>query len=699
MQARANDGNGNLAWVYVWRDEQPFAFNAASGGESYSDNNAAVGTSPGTTAFKAKSGDTGGLESGFIYHNVSIVNRAPTVSASAASAVAGQPITVNWSAGDPDGNFSNVQVWVTQWGSPYWDYIGSFGASGSTQWSSSAHFNSNNPAAGAYLFVVRANDAAGAYADAYATFDITNQAPDSPNITGSGAGVTYNSTGQHYEMWVDNPIALNATLHDVDGNLSFHAIYHNNGTGITDGSTWQQLTNGTPSNGTNSTLSPTYTPLIPGRWDFHTNGRDVAGVWAGGASITAYVYGPTNNAQFVSQTVKGLPNPSSVTVNPGEQYSVSITMRNNGEKPWTTDGTPHKLGAAGNGQVSPDTVALPVTVVNPLPQTNSDATFNFTATAPTVPGNYTLMWRMLEDGVQWFGAYTPAVTITVANVAPVVVSATGGTIAYGQSFDTTLRATDANADLSYFHLVVASAAFNSSANNWEGSSPDGWKWRHFRTNAVSGSDATITVPVQDYNYGTPNPLPVGTYRLTLNAQDSLPNYTYSASNVLATLIVAKATPVGTFADRNFSGTHTLTAGDLNAAFANPYSGSVAAPTGPATYRVVNASGPLASPTSGAITVGTVLRAGSYVIRAEYPGDANYTSAIKDASFTVSLDPNADDDGDGVSNSLETALGLNPYDPADVSVSIYTYDKINQLKTGPGGQYIKDAEGNIKQVLP
>jgi hypothetical protein len=68
--------------------------------------------------------------------------------------------------------------------------------------------------------------------------------------------------------------------------------------------------------------------------------------------------------------------------------------------------------------------------------------------------------------------------------------------------------------------------------------------------------------------------------------------------------------------------------------------------------------------------------------------------------TPAPDMNADYDGDGVTTGVELFLGLNPYyDPNDVNVYRYSYDKINQLKRGPGGEYKKDAEGNIEEVQP
>ncbi len=131
---------------------------------------------------------------------------------------------------------------------------------------------------------------------------------------------------------------------------------------------------------------------------------------------------------------------------------------------------------------------------------------------------------------------------------------------------------------------------------------------------------------------------------------------WSAGNWFKQVIVGKATPVGTFAASTFAGARVLTAADLNATFANPYSTVVAVPTGAKTYSVFSASGTGASPTSGVVSVGTTLQPGTYTIRASYAGDGNYNPATIDASFTVSI---IDADGDGMPNDWETANGLNP----------------------------------------
>ena len=110
-----------------------------------------------------------------------------------------------------------------------------------------------------------------------------------------------------------------------------------------------------------------------------------------------------NGATFVSQSV-----PSAMTA--GQSYNVSVTMRNSGTKPWTSD--VYKLGSQNpqdNGTWG-GRVYLPAGVtVAP----GSNHTFNFTVTAPATPGAYNFQWRMLQEGFEWFGDYTPNVVINV----------------------------------------------------------------------------------------------------------------------------------------------------------------------------------------------------------------------------------------------------------------------------------------------
>jgi hypothetical protein len=414
IQARGNDQDGNLTNVFVWREWTPFAFDGGGNGyECYSDANGYSQATPGTVTFMAQAQDSNGTTSPVIYTTVNITNNAPTVTASAGNIYAGQTATVSWSAGDPDGNFSYANAWVTQWGSPYWDDLGSGGATGTKSWSSSANFSSNNPASSTYLFVVRAVDAAGAFTDTYAPFDIINRAPYNASITASVNGT---NIADNYHIWLGDQLNLSATLNDDDGNLVNHGVYEQRTTGaVPDPGAWVLVGDATPSNGAVSTKNVSFTPNQTGRWDFHMDGYDASGAGPayGGASITIYVYGSTNDAQFQSQTV-----PTTMTT--GESYPVSITMANGGasNRPWVSDSDPHELTSVAGVNWGVSTVPLPGgATIYPPPQTPNAATFTFNVTAPTVPGTYAFQWKMRENF-----AGNPAAFGTPSTVVNIVVT-------------------------------------------------------------------------------------------------------------------------------------------------------------------------------------------------------------------------------------------------------------------------------------
>lgn len=111
-----------------------------------------------------------------------------------------------------------------------------------------------------------------------------------------------------------------------------------------------------------------------------------------------------NDAQFVSQSV-----PPSVAV--GGEAAVSVSMRNTGTTTWTPGS--YFLGTAdsswGAARVPVPRVVAPGEVV----------TFNFNVIAPTAcPGVGNLSWRMVEEGVEWFGEATPEATVQINCSAP-----------------------------------------------------------------------------------------------------------------------------------------------------------------------------------------------------------------------------------------------------------------------------------------
>lgn len=53
-----------------------------------------------------------------------------------------------------------------------------------------------------------------------------------------------------------------------------------------------------------------------------------------------------------------------------------------------------------------------VVVTQPVPP-GGQYTFNFFVTAPAPKGTYNFQWRMVKEGVEWFGAFTNNVAVIV----------------------------------------------------------------------------------------------------------------------------------------------------------------------------------------------------------------------------------------------------------------------------------------------
>lgn len=111
-----------------------------------------------------------------------------------------------------------------------------------------------------------------------------------------------------------------------------------------------------------------------------------------------------NDAAFVGQVV-------AAEMVAGRTQAVSVTMRNTGSNTWTT-GSRHHLGAQ-----SPDVAPFPwglsrVLLPHPVPP-GGQVTFSFNLTAPAAAGTYQFHWRMVQDGVEWFGQASQSVGVTV----------------------------------------------------------------------------------------------------------------------------------------------------------------------------------------------------------------------------------------------------------------------------------------------
>lgn len=121
ISVRAEDPDGNLAQVNVWKNGVPFAF--AGGGDGFSGESGNGSNDPGpqTITFTAQAVDAAGLASATLSHTVVIgsPNQPPQIrwQSAPASAVHNEAYLVSVRAEDPDGNLTQVNIWKN--GAPF----------------------------------------------------------------------------------------------------------------------------------------------------------------------------------------------------------------------------------------------------------------------------------------------------------------------------------------------------------------------------------------------------------------------------------------------------------------------------------------------------------------------------------------------------------------------------------------------------
>jgi RHS repeat-associated protein len=99
----------------------------------------------------------------------------------------------------------------------------------------------------------------------------------------------------------------------------------------------------------------------------------------------------------------------------GQAYNATVKMKNSGTTTWTAAAN-YRLGSAnplGNSRWGRTRVTLPASTAP-----GATATFNFSVTAPTTPGDYSFQWQMVEEAVEWFGALSGNTTVHVAAPPP-----------------------------------------------------------------------------------------------------------------------------------------------------------------------------------------------------------------------------------------------------------------------------------------
>ena len=201
--------------------------------------------------------------------------------------------------------------------------------------------------------------------------------------------------------------------------------------------------------GANATFTFTCTaPSTAGTYAFDWQMVQDGVQWFGAKATANIVVAAINDASVVSISA-----PSPVLA--GQVFSATVTMNNNGNLAWTSAGNYH-LGSQspqdnttwGFGRVN-----LQQDPVN----AGANATFTFNATAPTTPGTYAFAWKMVQDGVQWYGA-TASMNITVnANLVSAIVDNSDAGFSVTGTWSTGTSSTDKYGADYRFHSTVASS--------------------------------------------------------------------------------------------------------------------------------------------------------------------------------------------------------------------------------------------------
>ncbi len=115
-----------------------------------------------------------------------------------------------------------------------------------------------------------------------------------------------------------------------------------------------------------------------------------------------------DGAHFISQSVPG-------TLNPGDRVEVTITFQNIGTTTWS-EAAQVRLASESpedNRTWGLDRVFLAAPVAS-----GGEVIFRFTIVAPSTAGTYDFQWRLLREGADSFGEFTPRIRVTVGVPAP-----------------------------------------------------------------------------------------------------------------------------------------------------------------------------------------------------------------------------------------------------------------------------------------
>jgi len=207
------------------------------------------------------------------------------------------------------------------------------------------------------------------------------------------ATLTFRNTGDTNWDWTGGTYYTSYALAPISGASTF-------------GAGWLRATSTAPGDECTFTASIT-APSTPGTYTLkYRMYRFGQGYFGDTLSKTITVSSPTPNAQAVSNI---LPD----TLNLGESTTATLTFRNTGDTTWDwTDGTYYTSYALApiSGGSTFGAGWLRATSTAP----GEECTFTASITAPSIPGTYTLKYRMYRFGQGYFGD-TLSKTITVSS--------------------------------------------------------------------------------------------------------------------------------------------------------------------------------------------------------------------------------------------------------------------------------------------
>jgi hypothetical protein len=378
---------------------------------------------------------------------------------------------------------------------------------------------------------------------------------------------------------------------------------------------------------TQKTRSVTFTPLMQGLYVFR---------YAAADKLAGFGYSQ-QVAVMVENTVpnQALDIPSAVYVG-GTSFSLTHTASN----PTTLPGFLTGFRLWEQREDSQGNIYQSWQLLNEEAAASGNRSWANTRPAPDRAGTiryHAYAWN------QWMSetANVHEYTIQVPNRAPTIAwSITPASAQYGESVVVRASALDADNNLSAIHIDL-----NGSPHRHDGF-----------TDGLTGSASGAYLD----SYGLkPN---VGSHTYTAVALDGM---SASSGTISHTVTIVKATPNGALSGQSISEGTSLTGTHLSSSFTNPNDNSNAAASGTITYKIVS-GGNAFFPNETILTPGMVLASGTYMIGATLAASQNYNEATATALFTVEANPGADNDGDGLINAIEAALGLNPNSSAEAT---------------------------------